>query len=220
MKIKICGLKRVEDIGYANEVKPDYIGFVFAPSKRQISYEQAKNLKLQLNKDILAVGVFVNASIQEIRMCIQDGTIDVVQLHGNETNEYIRRLKTEVNNSKSNNSKLNENIYIPIIKAVTVSNIDDIKKCTSSEADYLLYDSGSGSGRVFNWDFLKESSRPYFLAGGICQENIHQAIEAENLFCIDVSSGAEIDGVKDLEKMKKIVNVVRKNEKLVNVVRK
>lgn len=204
MKIKICGLKRMEDIWYANEVKPDYIGFVFAPSKRQINYEQAKKLKQQLNKEILVVGVFVNASIKEIGNCLQDGTIDVVQLHGNESNEYIKMLRTELKMSK-----LDANKYISIIKVVTVTNIEDIKKCTPSEADYLLYDSGRGSGRSFNWEFLKESSRPYFLAGGICEENIRQAIEAENLFCIDVSSGAEINGVKDLEKMRKLVDAVR-----------
>lgn len=200
MKIKICGLFRNEDIDYVNEALPDYIGFVFAKSKRQITPKKAGQLKHKLDKRISAVGVFVDADIDFIADLVHNRIIDAVQLHGSENETYVDSLR----------EKLPERT--PIIKAFSVSCMEDIINAKDFPCDYMLLDNGKGgTGQSFPWKLLKNNMpENVFLAGGINTENI---IDAAKLapYCIDVSSGAEINGVKDKNKILQLVQAVRKD---------
>jgi len=194
-KIKICGIRREEDIAIVNKYKPDFIGFVFAESKRRINFNQAIQLKKHLDNDILVVGVFVDSDIQDIIYLVENKVIDIIQLHGKEDEEFINNLK-EFNES------------IKIIKAVLVKNKDDIKKWEESRADTLLLDSGKGSGNTFNWDLIGNIKKPFFIAGGIDSENIDEALKF-NPFGIDLSSGAEENGFKSSKKIAKIMKSLK-----------
>lgn len=195
-RIKICGLTRQKDIDFVNEAKPDYIGFVFAPSKRQVEAAQAFALRKRLSPEIRAVGVFVDAPISQIRDICEKKVLDCVQLHGREDSAYIRALR--------------EHIRLPVIKAVSMSKPIDLKKLDGLDADYLLFDQGSGgSGQTFDWDRLPKVDKPFFLAGGLNPNNLSQAIEAVKPFAVDLSSGVESGGVKDREKIMKAVRSVR-----------
>ena len=130
VKIKICGIKRLEDIEIVNKYNPDYIGFVFADSKRKISHDLAKRLKDNLNSNILSVGVFVNSSKDEILGLFNEGIIEIAQLHGNESEEYIIDIKERTN------------YELKIINAIEMSQDIDLLKYDKSLADYLLLDSG------------------------------------------------------------------------------
>lgn len=199
MKIKLCGLSRPCDIAWANELNPDYVGFVFWPkSKRFVDSEKAACLKSMLKPEIKAVGVFVDESIDAVLNLLNEGIIDVPQLHGSESEEYIKELKTR-------SGKL-------VFKAFKVKCIDDIKNASCSFADYVLLDAGMGDGKTFDWSLLKEMKRDYFLAGGLNVDNINEAVETLRPFGVDVSSGIETDGVKDKDKMLSFVQIVRKEE--------
>lgn len=198
-KVKICGLLRIEDIVAANECMPDYIGFVFAKSRRQIDKDTARNLKSQLDKHISAVGVFVNQELEYIADLFKQGIIDLVQLHGDEDENYILKLKNICG--------------CKIIKAIGIS--DSIPKIPAN-ADYILFDkvtqgeTRGGTGLSFNWEIIKGFNKlPVFLAGGLTVSNAGQAIMEVNPYCVDVSSGVETDGFKDKEKMNSFVRKVR-----------
>lgn len=196
-KIKICGLKRPEDIAAVNLCLPDYIGFVFAKSKRQVDIEAAAALKACLDFRIQAVGVFVNEDIGVIAHIGQQGIIDAIQLHGDEDESYIEQLRTKT--------------PLPVIKAVAVGQELVIPE---SGADYVLFDTykkeeRGGTGQCFNWQTIKDYDRPYFLAGGLTSTNIASAISMLNPYCLDVSSGAETDGIKDRQKILDIVTIIR-----------
>ena len=196
VKIKICGLKRLEDIEIVNKYRPDFIGFVFAESPRQIDYDLAEQLKDNLNSDIKAVGVFVDNPKEEIIELFNRGIIDIAQLHGSEDEEYIQSLKDKTNNK------------LKIINAIEIKDETDISQYDKSQADYLLFDSGKGSGKTFNWDLIKNNiKKPFFLAGGINSENISQAIDKFKPFAIDLSSSVEVDGFKNESKIKEIMEV-------------
>ena len=198
-KIKICGLKRELDIEYINEFLPEFAGFVFYPkSKRYVDFEKAKSLKSKLDKNIKAVGVFVNEDIEKILFLCKNDIIDIIQLHGNEDEEYIKKLK--------------EKTEKPVIKAVR---IDENKKDYSSifvdtSADYILLDSTAGSGKTFDWEKVSLPKKPFFAAGGINIKNAEKAIKIFTPFALDISSGVETDGVKDREKIKDIINLIRR----------
>ena len=196
-KIKLCGLSRQCDIEWANELKPDYIGFIFwSKSKRNVSPEKAKELKALLSPDIKAVGVFVDEPIGNIAKLLSDNIIDLAQLHGSEDEEYITRLKVLTDK--------------PVIKAFRIKSENDITSAKNSKADFILFDSGAGTGRSFNWNLLENIDRPYFLAGGLYPENVEIAIDTLSPFAVDVSSGIETDNFKDKNKMTAFVNAVRK----------
>ena len=197
-KIKLCGLSRKCDIEWANELHPEYIGFVFAPkSRRYVSVDTAAELKAMLSEDIKAVGVFVNSPIESVAYILSRGIIDIAQLHGSEDEEYISRL-----------SKLTDK---PIIKAFSINSAADVSAANNSSADMVLLDSGQGgTGTNFDWKLLGNINRPYFLAGGLCCENISQAITALDPYAVDVSSGIETNGCKDKNKMAAFVAAVRK----------
>ena len=197
VKIKICGLKRLEDIEMVNRYKPDYIGFVFADTKRKVSHELASELKANLDSDIISVGVFVDAPKEEILKLFNEGTIEIAQLHGSESEDYIIDLKESTNNE------------LKIIKAIEMSEDTDLLSYDSSNADYLLLDSGKGSGKTFDWRLIrKDLKKDFFLAGGLNSENITGAIEQFNPYAVDLSSSLEVDGFKNEDKIKEIMEII------------
>lgn len=222
-KIKICGLSRLEDIQMANELRPDYIGFVFAPSKRQVTVPHASLLKSRLSPGISAVGVFVNQPAAMIAGLAKAGIIDMIQLHGDEGPKFIQSLK--------------EQTGLPVIRAIRVRSQQDIHMADQLPCDYLLLDTYSkgqygGSGQTFNWEMIPQNdhtptsshaesmicageqkglcshpSHPYFLAGGLNADNIRQAMKT-GAYCLDLSSGAETNGYKDYNKMQQVIHMV------------
>lgn len=202
MKIKLCGLTRPCDIETVNELQPDYIGFVFAKkSRRYVSPEKAEELKAMLAPGIQAVGVFVNEEPEQIVSLLEAGTIDVAQLHGQEGEREIRRLRELTDH--------------PLIQAFRIDTEQDVERANASTADYVLLDSGAGgTGTVFDWDLLQAIRRPYFLAGGLDTENLGTVKAKLNPYGIDVSSGIETDGYKDKEKMTAFVAAARKEDAL------
>ena len=207
MKIKLCGLKRIEDIEAVNEEKPDYIGFIFAKkSRRYVSTETAGRLKQHLNPDIEAVGVFVNEDIDKVIEQAKKQVIDVIQLHGEEDVAYVKDLKKAVD--------------VLIIKAISMTKPDarqQINMWEISDVDYLLLDSGNGgTGEQFSYKLLQEIGnlkKPYFLAGGLNPENLENAVQQQQNnqpYALDLSSGIETNGIKDLDKIKKAVEAARR----------
>ncbi len=196
-KIKLCGLSQLCDIEVANGLKPDYIGFVFASkSKRYVTYEKAAELKDQLSPEIQAVGVFVDENPETVTEILNKGVIDIAQLHGGEDEDYIKRLRQRTDK--------------PIIKAFRIETANDIETAEQSTADYILLDSGAGTGTVFDWELIQNIKRPYFLAGGLGVDNVGSAIEVLHPYAVDVSSGIETNGIKDKTKMAAFVTAVRK----------
>lgn len=184
IKIKICGLKREEDIEIVNKYKPNYIGFIFAfNKKRTIDIAKAKKLYSLLDRDILAVGVFLNQDIDYIKEALP--YIDLIQLHGNEDEKYIEELKKITSK--------------PIIKAYNDYVLSDF---------VLLDNTLPGSGIKADWEDLDKYNNPVFLAGGINISNIDEALSL-NPYCIDVSTGVETDGYKDESKIKELIEKVR-----------
>jgi phosphoribosylanthranilate isomerase len=200
MKIKFCGLYQDAHIAYANEIKPDYVGFVFwNKSRRYVTADKARELRNQLDSGIQVVGVFVDEDIDRIIDLYQSGIIDVAQLHGAEDDTYIKRLRE---------------IGIPVIKAYVVSNNSDIiVQAQNSIADYVLFDAGKGDGKTFDWELLRDFNRDYFLAGGLNLSNIREVTQNIKPFAVDVSSGIETDGEKDRFKMKQFAQMVRKDDR-------
>ncbi len=199
-KIKICGLRRQEDIESVNLMEPDYVGFVFAKSKRQISAKEAGTLKGMLKPNIKVVGVFVNEEISKIFELVKEGIIDLVQLHGDEDAEYIKHL-TSCTSAQ-------------IIKAIRVKDQESLTHVKQLPGDYLLFDTYrreqyGGSGERFDWSLLSNIDRRYFLAGGINTSNVEIAIRLTKPYGIDISSGVETDGYKDRDKIIDFVNKVR-----------
>ena len=191
-KIKFCGLKTLDDIYAANEILPEYVGFVFAAkSRRFITAAQAEKLRAALSKKICAVGVFVDEKFSTVAELLNDGIIDAAQLHGHEDDAYIKNLRALSDKT--------------IIKAFQVHAATE-----ESLADFILIDAGAGDGKVFDWSLLKNFRREYFLAGGLTPENVGDAIELLHPFAVDVSSGIETDGRKDFGKMATFAEVVRR----------
>lgn len=201
------------DIEYANRVKPDLVGFIFANTRRKISAAQAKQFRKALDAEIPAVGVFVNEDISVITSLVQDGCIDMIQLHGEEDADYIRRLR--------------EICDVPVIKAVKVQTVEQIRQAAALPVDYLLLDTYrkgvlGGTGEAFDWELLREAKaaagdtaegelfgKPYFLAGGLHAGNLREAAELGS-YGLDISSGIETDGSKDFTKMVEVMELVRK----------
>lgn len=190
VKVKICGIRRAEDIEIINKYPPDYIGFVFAESKRQIDFDTAKTLKKLLKVNIPVVGVFVNGNIENILELYRNDIIDIAQLHGDENEDYINQLKEEARGLK-------------LIKAIEITKKEDLNDYENMDVEYILLDSGKGSGKTFNWDLInKNISKDFFLAGGLNSANFNQVIEGFQPYGIDLSSGVETNGYKDEEKIK------------------
>ena len=231
-KIKMCGLRKLEDIEAVNEWKPDYVGFVFAPEgRRYVTAEQAAELKDHLDPRIQAVGVFVDEAPERVAALLNQGVIELAQLHGSEDEEYLVRLR--------------ELTLKPVIQAFRILSREDVVRAMKSSADEILLDSGAGTGSTFNWEVLRiesgygrtidaeedgekpfctkrnrekslyaEETRPYFLAGGLDPQNVAEAIRRLHPYAVDVSSGIETDGSKDREKIAAFVTAVRKENSL------
>lgn len=210
-KVKICGLKTLDDVDKVNKYLPEYAGFVFANTKRFVTDEQALMMKQALATEIKAVGVFVNEPIEHVAELCRRGIIDAAQLHGEESEEYIRNLK-----------KITD---ISVIKATKVQNASQVAERMSEEADYMLFDTYKkgelgGTGERFELSILEEclenlasqgrKIKPYFLAGGLDETNVSEVLGRIGCYCVDVSTGVETDGVKDEVKIKSFIENVRK----------
>ena len=219
-KIKMCGISKVETILAIVDAKPDYMGLVFAPSKRQVTVDQAKSLVKELHKQygnrysrdevqcsndvvqefIKTVGIFVNETIDNLVTIATEVNLDAVQLHGDEDEAFIQSLKERTN--------------VEVWKAVQIRSAADAEAWIDSSADMLLFDAyhkdeRGGTGEVFDWSSLDEFERPFMLAGGIDSTNVARAIRTVRPYGIDISSGIETEGVKDNEKIKAFTNIVR-----------
>ena len=203
MKVKMCGMRRKEDIAYANEVKPDAVGYIFFPkSKRYVTGQQAKEFDQDLDQDILSVGDFVNETIEIVIEIANQVPLDVIQLHGDEDHTYVEQLKQQTDKE--------------IWKVVRVKDTNDIKEAEKLPVDKLLLDTFTeekdmygGTGKVMKYDLIpKEGIRkPYFIAGGLHSKNIKEITKKVHPYGIDISSGIETDGYKDLKKMKEIMQI-------------
>ena len=198
-KIKICGLKRPEDIQAVNEAKPDFAGFVIEvpKSRRNVSAGEVRQLTKGLSEQIQAVGVFVNAPGELVAGLLNDGTLALAQLHGNEDEAYIQQLRQMTDK--------------PLIQAFSIRTEADIERALQSSADYLLLDQGGGgTGQCFDWSLVPELTRPFFLAGGLGVDNLSEAISQVKPWAVDLSSSLETDGVKDPAKIQAAVTLVRR----------
>lgn len=200
-KIKICGIRRMQDVQAINQLQPEYMGFVFAASKRQVSLEEAKDLSKRLHPTICPVGVYVNADEADILNAVSAGVIRAVQLHGDESCRQVRELKARLPAD------------VRVIKAVRMEPGCGIREWEESEADYLLFDAPTaGGGRQFDHELLAmmgEIKKPWFLAGGMNPDNASTAIRRFAPYGIDVSSGVETEGKKDIRKMEMLIRRVR-----------
>ncbi|MGG2112209.1 phosphoribosylanthranilate isomerase [Lysinibacillus pakistanensis] len=199
-KVKICGLKEQQHVRAAVEAGADAIGFVFAPSKRQISIEQAHQLAKDVPREVLKIGVFVNPSVEELRAAVEGVPLDYVQFHGEETPEFIRQQG------------------YPAIKALSVRDKEDVRAAANYNVDYYLFDAPGtdfkgGSGHTFDWTLLEMagiSRDKLILAGGLKAENIAEAVSLVSPYMVDVSSGVETDGIKDEAKINAFIQAVKK----------
>ena len=198
MIIKFCGIRRPEDIEAVNETRPDLAGFIIVKDRRRyIAPEKVRELRQLLDPSVKVVGVFIDEDIEVVAKLLHDGIIDIAQLHGNESEDYIKDLKSRTS--------------AQIIKAIGIRSSEDVERAERSPADLVIVDSpGGGTGNTFDWGLLKKIKRPYILAGGINAENIEEAVEMLHPYGVDVSSGIETDGYKDKEKMKAFMALVKK----------
>ena len=215
-KVKMCGISKVETIPAVVEAKPNYMGLVFAPSKRQVTVDQAKTLVEELHKGcakkygsdtepdkndtIKTVGVFVNETVDNLVTIANEANLDAVQLHGDEDETFIQSLKERTN--------------VEVWKAVQIRSAADVEEWIDSSADMLLFDAyhkdeRGGTGEVFDWSSLDEFERPFMLAGGIDSTNVARAIRTVRPYGIDTSSGIETNGVKDDEKITAFTKIVK-----------
>ncbi|HIR97505.1 MAG TPA: phosphoribosylanthranilate isomerase [Candidatus Merdisoma faecalis] len=198
-KIKICGLRRPQDIEAVNAARPDFAGFVVEVpgSRRSVDKRELRELAGRLKEGILSVGVFVNAPPELVAELLEEGTLDLAQLHGQEDEIYMAELR-----------RLTEK---PLIQAFSIQTGQDAEQALESRADYLLLDQGrGGTGQTFDWSLLPEINRPFFLAGGLGEENLERAIRQVRPWAVDLSSSLETDGQKDPEKILRAVDLVRR----------
>lgn len=199
--VKFCGMRRTLDIEYANECRPDYVGFILSDGfRRSVSAEEFVVLQEKLHKDIKKVGVFVNERTKKIEELAE--YLDVIQLHGDENEDYIKNLRKDFSGE--------------IWKAVRAKSTEDIERAQEKSCGKLLIDSFSedsvgGTGKRINTDVVKRAKieKPFFIAGGITAENIAEIVRDTNPYGVDISSGIETDGVKDLNKMKAIMEILK-----------
>ena len=195
-QVKICGMRRPEDIRHANRLRPEMIGFVFwRPSKRYVSPDEAAKLRSILDDSITPVGVFVDEDPKVVADIATNGTIDMIQLHGAEDEEYIHGLR-----------KLTD---APIIKTFCVRSEEDLVKASESSADMVLLDNGKGTGQTFDWTLMRDLGRDFILSGGLSESNVGDAVRRFHPFAVDVSSAVETDGFKDRSKMERFIDAFR-----------
>ena len=198
-RIKICGLSRPEDMEAVNAARPDYCGFVvnFPRSRRNVSPERLRVLRGLLSGGVIPVGVFVDQPPETVAALQNDGAITIAQLHGHEDEAYISRLR-ELTHGK------------PVWKAFKVRTAVDVEAARRSTAERVLLDNGAGTGAAFDWTLVRDMGRPWILAGGLTPESLPDAIARLRPWCVDISGGAETDGIKDPVKILAAVQAVRK----------
>ena len=197
-KVKICGISHDVEIGIMNELNPDYVGFIFCPkSKRFIAPEHAGYLRSKLKRGIKAVGVFQNAKLENVALSVETAGLDMVQLRGDETGEYIAALR--------------EYVRCPIIRSFKISSAMEAERAMYTTADYVMLDGGEGGGQKFDWALIGSTKRrSYFLKGGLNPDNVQQALElSPQPFALDVSTGVESNRLKDYRKVMKFILAVR-----------
>lgn len=206
VKVKICGLRSPDDARAVNAVLPDYTGFIFDSSrKRYIEPEKAERIRRLLDGRIRPVGVFVNAGVPEIMEVLETCRLDMVQLHGEESDAMIRELREAYQKQWRVRG-------LCIVKAFRIDTKEDIERAEGSEADEILLDHGrGGTGESFDWGLLQNCRRRFFLAGGLTPENVETAIEQTGPYAVDVSSSLETEGRKDPEKIRRFMSAVRRN---------
>lgn len=193
-KIKICGLRRLEDVDFVNEAKPDFASVILCRRFwRGIDFEQAKAIRKRLDSNIPLVGVFVNDRFTDVLVSLRQGIVDMVQLQGTESEEYITNIQLMSRK--------------PVIKACQLDSPDVIPYAVHSAADYILL--GTGNGKTFDWSMLKDVKRPFFLSGGLTPENISDALEKVHPWGVDFFNGVETNQVIDREKVLAAVEIVR-----------
>ncbi len=209
-RIKICGLKREQDIEYANRHLPDYAGFVFAPGRRQVDISRARTLSLMLDNKIKRAGIFVNQSTEEVSGAAIQCGLDVIQIHGDEPPVYFKELRQKLKCSGCADRN------IAVWKAIRVKGPDCLNQMPLYDADAFVLDSftdGSygGAGKTFDWGLAAEAEKygDIILAGGLTECNVQNAISVTRPFAVDVSSGVETDGRKDEDKIKRFIYSVR-----------
>lgn len=192
-RVKLCGLRRPQDVEAANEARPDYVGFVvdFPRSRRSVSASELATLSRLVHPEIRRVGVFVDKPVEAIAELFESGAIDVAQLHGSEDGEYLSRLRATCG--------------VPIIQAFRMRGAEDVERAMASSADLVLLDNGQGTGHAFDWSLARDVRRPFMLAGGLGPENVAQAIYAVRPWGVDMSGGVETEGAKDPIKMRAAV---------------
>lgn len=197
VKIKICGLSRPCDIDFVNAQGPDFIGFVinFPKSRRNVTPRQAADLRGRLRDGIVPVGVFVDEEAETVARLLNEGVIDMAQLHGREDEAYIQRLRGMTDKK--------------LVKAFRVTSPRDVEEAKASSADYILLDNGTGTGRQFDWSLIEGVERPWFLAGGLDPQNLAEAARRLRPWSVDLSSGVETDGQKDAAKIEAAVRAAR-----------
>lgn len=204
-QIKICGLKRMEDVDYVNELLPDYIGFVFAKSRRQVDLKLAKTLSEKLDPKIKKVGVFVNEDIDKVKAIKNGVSLDILQFHGDEDRKYLSNFKDFIVwKSKAIDISL-EKIPNKLIADLNEYNIDAVVLDSSVRGKV------GGTGKSFNWELAAEINltSKLILAGGLSIDNVCEAISIVKPYAVDISSGVETDGAKDFNKIKKFIEKVR-----------
>ena len=202
-KVKICGLMELDHVQVAVESGADAIGFVFAKSRRQVTVTQAKNLAAAVPPGVLKIGIFANESLEEVERITKEVPLDMVQLHGDEDPDYVR------------------NVAFPTIKALSITDEEDVHRASQYEVDYFLFDAPGvdfrgGSGHSFDWTYLTKSNIPkdkVILAGGLNEHNINEAINLVNPYMVDVSSGVETEHRKDADKIRTFLRAVREEER-------
>ena len=198
MKIKICGLFRTQDAEYIDELLPDFAGFVFYPkSHRFTDDDTAFKLRQKINPIVKTVGVFVDDAAKHIEKLYKKGTINIIQLHGHESDEYIKNLRQRLPDAE-------------IWQAFVIRDENDLIRAETSSADKVLLDNGYGTGKCFDWSLIKDFKRDFILAGGITPENINEAAEKFSPWAIDVSSGVETEKIKDKEKINSVIAEIRR----------
>lgn len=204
-RIKLCGIRRPEDVVMVNRLRPDYVGFVFWPgSKRAVDAETAGRLREMLSPEIRTVGVFVDEAPESIAALMQRGIISAAQLHGHETEKDIRALREQLRRNGARGGA--------VWQAFVLRSREQLQEAAESTADCLLLDAGRGEGGSFDWSWLRDFARPYFLAGGLTAENVGAAVRELQPYGVDVSSALEVNGVKDFRKMSAFVQAVRQTE--------
>jgi phosphoribosylanthranilate isomerase len=193
--VKFCGIRTPADTAIVNRLRPEFIGMVFVPGrKRTIGIDTAVDINNNLDPDIIPVGVFSDPTMEDILRVTDTNAIRIVQLHGNESEEFIEEV--------------GERTGLPVIKAFTVRTREDVEEACRTKADYVMFDSGAGTGRTFDWSVLEDSPRPFFLAGGLNPDNVYEAIIRLHPLAVDVSSGIETEDNKDEFKMQRFIESV------------